>query len=386
MHAQTLSNQIGNASSSNSQSKATPAANGNQHSGVRTVTIVEINQLVAEVEGAFNEFVAERSLFESADKIHQHLLAAIYLTRADAALVGAQDVSTGVRDRLQKVTSHLAMSEDLMLYRSITASTASSAQANNVRSDTVGSASARSSASFAPVLTRASLGTIQSGSTQNVLTAQTSVYAPGVDGALPYELAGVSVTIGGRAAAVLSVSPSLITFYVPAELMPGEAEVVVTSQDGYVSRGATTIAAIAPGLFAASGDGAGEGTIMNAATYARGTFEVTTSEALEGDKRTRLMMFASGISTAAANWDATNDVRTDGSTVANLAESIVVEARTRDGRVFRLPVEYAGTQGRLTGLDQINFVLIPELQGAGNVELTLIAGNYQSNNVGITVR
>lgn len=221
---------------------------------------------------------------------------------------------------------------------------------------------------------------------QSALTAQTSVSTPGVDGALPYELAGVSVTIGGRVAAVLSVSPSLITFYVPAELVPGEAEVLVTSRDGYVSHSMATIAPVAPGLFATSGNGAGEGTIMNATTYARGTFEVTTSEAFTGDKRTRLMMFASGISTAAANTDASNDLRMDGRMVANLAESVAIEARTGDGRVFRLPVEYAGSQGRLAGLDQINFVLLPELQGAGSVELTLIAGNHQSNNVDITVR
>lgn len=364
------------------------AVSGNNQGGsaLATAATSEINLLVSEVEQAYNDFTIERTLFGPADIIDRHLLAAIYLVRTDAALAASQHDAPGVSNRLQKIIAHLSISEEWMLHGDVTAATASAAQAANVQREVIiGEANARASASFAAVLAPASIGTIQSDPTRSLLTAQTSVFALGVDGRLPYELAGVSVTVGGRAAGLLSVSPSLITFYVPAEAAPGEAEVVVTSQDGYVSRGTTVVTSVAPGLFATSGDGAGAGTIMNAATFARGTFEVTTAAALTSDKRTRLMMFASGISTVAANTDAGNDVRTDGGTVANLAESIAVEARTRDGRVFRLPVEYAGAQGRLPGLDQINFVLVPELQGVGRVELTIIVGDERSNNVTVMI-
>jgi uncharacterized protein (TIGR03437 family) len=43
-------------------------------------------------------------------------------------------------------------------------------------------------------------------------------------------------------------------------------------------------------------------------------------------------------------------------------------AHTQDGHVYSLPVEFAGPQGGIPGLDQINVVLIPELRGAGTVD------------------
>jgi uncharacterized protein (TIGR03437 family) len=57
----------------------------------------------------------------------------------------------------------------------------------------------------------------------------------------------------------------------------------------------------------------------------------------------------------------------------------VIEARAGNGLVYTLPVEFAGAQGLLPGLDQINFRLIPELKGAGVVQLTLIVGGRRSN-------
>jgi hypothetical protein len=62
-----------------------------------------------------------------------------------------------------------------------------------------------------------------------------------------------------------------------------------------------------------------------------------------------------------------NDIIVNGVVRPNLAESVVVEARTSDGRVMQLPVEFAGALGRLPGLDQIDVVLIPDLQGASAV-------------------
>ena len=56
-----------------------------------------------------------------------------------------------------------------------------------------------------------------------------------------------------------------------------------------------------------------------------------------------------------------------------------MEARLADGRVYTLPVEFAGAQGVLPGLDQVNVRLISELKGAGIVQLTLILGGRRSN-------
>ena len=70
----------------------------------------------------------------------------------------------------------------------------------------------------------------------------------------------------------------------------------------------------------------------------------------------------------------------------NLSESVTVEARTSDGNVYFLPVEFAGKQGTLVGLDQVNVVLVPELRGAGTVQLTMVVGGVRSNTMTITVQ
>ena len=106
---------------------------------------------------------------------------------------------------------------------------------------------------------------------------------------------------------------------------------------------------------------------------------ITTLENFGADKRTRLMIFAVGVSGNAPNTDPSNDISEDGVVIPNLAESVIIEAHTQDGRVYRLPVEFAGAQGSVAGLDQVNVVLIPELEGAGTVNLTLIVNGQRSN-------
>ncbi|HEV7904447.1 MAG TPA: hypothetical protein VGO96_11455, partial [Pyrinomonadaceae bacterium] len=68
-------------------------------------------------------------------------------------------------------------------------------------------------------------------------------------------------------------------------------------------------------------------------------------------------------------------------------ESLTVEARTSDGRVYHLPVEFAGAvEGRLPGLDQVNVLLHAELRGAGLVDLTIIINGQRSNTAAINIR
>jgi uncharacterized protein (TIGR03437 family) len=98
------------------------------------------------------------------------------------------------------------------------------------------------------------------------------------------------------------------------------------------------------------------------------------------------MLFATGISAGAVNTNTGNDVRTGNSTLVNLAETVAVEARTATGRIFALPVEFAGAQGSMPGLDQINFLLPSELRGAGTVDLTVIINGQRSNTAAINVR
>jgi uncharacterized protein (TIGR03437 family) len=326
----------------------------------------------------------------STDSIDKGLRAALYFTRAAYALSEADGASSRVQSRLRLAASHLNQVNGLMPSASaalMNDSFTAHATSSIITSPVIGLADTRSSATFAPVISPASLGTILGDPTQSVLSTETAAATQITDGKLPYELAGVSVTVGGRAAQVLAVSPSRISFYVPAGLSAGEAEVIVTLQAGYVSRGTVTIAAIAPGIFTKSGNGTGEAAVLDSNGLNVGPFDVVAYSPLGQDTRARLIIFTTGISSSnLSNFNKSNDVTLTGTSIPNLAESVGVEARTRDGRVFNLAVEYAGAQGIALGLDQVNVVLPPELRGAGLVELTLITGNLRSNTATVNIK
>ena len=250
----------------------------------------------------------------------------------------------------------------------------------------IGSADTRSSANYAPLLAPASLGIIMGDPSVSPLATQSIGAIQGPNGSLPFELGGVSVTVGGRAASLMSVSPSRIAFVVPAGVASGTTEVLVTLQEGYVSRGATTIAATAPGIFTVDGSGTGEARAFNAANRTVGPFSIMTPSNFGTDKRTRISIFATGISNGLSNTNTANDVATTAGVMLNLAESMTVEARARDGRTWLLPVEYAGLQGKVAGLDQVIVMLPQDMAGAGSVEITLVAGGQRSNIAALTIR
>jgi uncharacterized protein (TIGR03437 family) len=127
---------------------------------------------------------------------------------------------------------------------------------------------------------------------------------------------------------------------------------------------------------------------MNARTEAGTDFAVTTPENFGSDKRTRLLIFATGICGSATNFDTSNDLIVKGGKRPNFAEAVFVEARKRTGPglLFSLPVEFAGAQGTIPGLDQLNLVLPSGLAGAGTVELTFIVNGQRSNTATIVIR
>jgi uncharacterized protein (TIGR03437 family) len=367
---------------SSAYSMATTLASTQNNSSAQIAT------LLTSIERAYAAFVSESGSFATAEEMNRGLLAALYFTRAAAALSSEQPSSIGVQNRLQIAASQLGLVKNLMSpSASGSSTTTSTSHASVLTAPVIGSADTRSSASFAPTLSALSLGSILGDAVLSPLAMQTSFATATAGGLFPYELSGVSVTIGGKAAQLLAVSPSRVNFLVPPGLASGTAEVIVTSDSGYVSRGTATISSLAPALFALSGNGAGAGIVLNAATGKQGPFADVSAENFGTDKRTRLMIMATGISGGGvANTNASNDVHTSSGVLINFAESILVEARLQDGRVFQLPVEFAGRQNLWGGLDQVNAVLLPGLKGAGTVELTLVVGGQRSNSVSITVR
>jgi hypothetical protein len=139
------------------------------------------------------------------------------------------------------------------------------------------------------------------------------------------------------------------------------------------------ISPLTPRIFTLSLTGIGEAVALNAATLTSGTFSVTTPQNLGSDKQTRLMIFASSLSSGVMNSNLGNDIVFSDGILPNVAESVIVEARTADNRTFQLPVEFVGPSRQSYDWDQVTVRLIGELRGAGNVQLTLIVAGQRSN-------
>jgi len=187
------------------------------------------------------------------------------------------------------------------------------------------------------------------------------------------------VTVGGVAVPVLYASPWGVKFLMPSDMQLGAAEIIVSSQSGYICSGVVNVERSGSRIMTLNDDDNGGAVVGNNQTLTTGNLDVLTSLNYGSDKQTRINIFATGISANAVNSDTTNDVNLGGKMRANFAESVSVEARLRDGRVYTLPVEFAGEQGVLPGLDQITVRLISELKGAGTVQLTLIVNGQRSN-------
>ncbi|CAN5844072.1 hypothetical protein BH18ACI4_BH18ACI4_26020 [soil metagenome] len=186
----------------------------------------------------------------------------------------------------------------------------------------------------------------------SALASETRQGELSVDGSFPLSLAGTTATVNGRAARILFVSPAQVTFVVPAETELGGAEVLIKNSEGFQSRANVTIIPSAPGLFSVSGDGRGEGIILNADTLQAGPFDPTSGQL-------RLLLFATGARG-----------------ISELFASI-------HGR--SLSVEATQRSAGLPGLDELHILIPPDLRGAGIVTLTLSTGGRESNGVELTL-
>jgi uncharacterized protein (TIGR03437 family) len=231
------------------------------------------------------------------------------------------------------------------------------------------------SASYIPVVSPDSLATVfGSNFTDRLLTATI-----GPDGRLPTEIGGVRVEIGGIQAQLFYVAANQINCYLPSNITPGDHVMEVLSVTrGILGRGTARVRATAPGMFSSSATGSGPGAILNAVTFTREPFEVTTQANAAADKRTRLALYGTGV-----RW-AGNLTRS--AKFTNAAAAVRVEAQDGNGVIRDLTVEYAGAAPLFLGLDQINVVLPESLEGAGVVALRVFAESSVSNTVTVLVR
>jgi uncharacterized protein (TIGR03437 family) len=344
----------------------------------------DLDALTNDIELAHEDFLREINLFGAgASSIETHLSAALLFSRANAAVALKTGNTASVAMHLDRIVSHLTMTEDLMLYGSISTMTADQANAARAKIDLViGYGTAGYSEQGAGAIAPASLSVIFNSGAQP-FCLQSIFSSPSQAAGAAYELGGVSVTVGGHAAQLVYVSPTRLAFVVPPDLVMGSAELIIASQEGDLARGVATISRNVFHLLT-SAAGSGEAIALNLAKQTNG-FDVVTAENFGADKRTRLALFTVGIGGCAVNSDTTNDVTIAGASMPNFAESVVIEARKSNGQLLNLPVEFAGAQAGMIGLDQVNVRLSEELRGAGIVQLTLIIAGQRSNSATISI-
>lgn len=212
------------------------------------------------------------------------------------------------------------------------------------------------SASYGSVIAPDGLATIF-GSSLAQGTASATLDA---NGQLPTELGAARVEINGVAAPLIYASPTQINLLVPGGLTSGTATVVVRSTVfGSTQSGTALIRDAAPAVFTSNASGAGPGAILNAVTYLPAPFLVQTTENGD-DPRTRLAVYCTGL---------------------RHATTVTAQAQDPTGNRYSLTVEYAGAAPGFFGLDQVNLLLPPDLDGGGAVSLSLVADDNAANVV-----
>ena len=319
-------------------------------------------------------------MFNSASDIDRYLFAASALAKASVGLANQQTRNSAINDRIKKIVSYLSFCDDLMTTDMISSATLADAVKVNALTDlSIGQPQTTQIGSTDPNVLPNVMARITSLSANPFSTQTASVNG------ISYEVGDVGVTIGGVQAPVVSVSPTEVVFVVPNGMPSGVADVVVSSREGFIHYGLANISGPNPTIVGVHGDTSSRAAALDQ-MEASGRFNATSTLMwLGADSRTRLTMVTTGAMTGLANTDLSNDVWSNGKLLVNLAESVTVEARLSDGRVFNLPVEYAGVQGDQPGIEQVNFILTPELSGAGNVQLTVTAGGRRSNTMTIAV-
>ncbi|MGI9065958.1 MAG: lamin tail domain-containing protein, partial [Pyrinomonadaceae bacterium] len=185
----------------------------------------------------------------------------------------------------------------------------------------------------------------------SVLANTTERSQPSANGTLPLTVGGTTVIVNGRRAQIFFASPTQVNFLVPPGTELGTAEVIVTNADGFPSRGIIRTLQAAPGVFTFSGDGLGDGVILDADTLLPAPFDPTGGNL-------RLIIFSTGVRNS-------SQVSVSAGGLALTLESIVPSPT-------------------MSGLDEVHVLVPADLRGADKVDLVIRADGRDSNPVTVT--
>lgn len=199
-----------------------------------------------------------------------------------------------------------------------------------------------------------------------------------ISGPLPTTWSGASVSIldaqgNTSAAPLIFVSPSRVTFQVPASVAAGMATVTIRAPGSTQAASNVVIAPVAPAVFTVNGNGlvagyavrvSSNGTQTTEPAYAlndQGSFLASPIDMGSATDRVYLTIYATGVQAAGAG-----------------KVSVTVNG-------VNCPVLYAGSAG-YAGVDQVNVQLPASLAGSGSVALQLTASGIAANTVQIAIQ
>ncbi len=200
---------------------------------------------------------------------------------------------------------------------------------------------------------------------------------------LPTELAGTAVKVRDSAgverfAPLFFVAPAQINYLIPPGTAAGEATVTVTSNGNVAAAGVLKIALSAPGLFSANASG--QGVAAGVALRVRGDGSRAFEPIAFFDSAQNRFVFAP------------IDPGPESDQVFLILfgtgfrnRSSAAEAAMKIGGT-NAEVLYAGPQGDLVGLDQVNVRLPRSLAGRGEVDVVLSLDGKTANVVKLNIR
>lgn len=200
---------------------------------------------------------------------------------------------------------------------------------------------------------------------------------------LPTTLAGTTVRVRDsagteRLAPLFFVSGGQINFQIPEGTANGDATILVTAGDGSLSGGTLPVQTVAPGLFSANASGNGVAAAValrikanGAQSYepvaqlntSTGKFVAVPLDLGADTEQVFLILYGTGLRKRSS---LTNVTATLGGTAAE--------------------VSFAGKQGGLTGVDQVNLRIPRSLIGRGEIDVILRVDGVAANTVRINVK
>jgi uncharacterized protein (TIGR03437 family) len=199
--------------------------------------------------------------------------------------------------------------------------------------------------------------------------------------AWPTSLGGVQLMMQDSAgterfAPLAYVSPGEIIFEVPAGTATGSATLILPQRAGTFSLGSILVAATAPALFSANGDGQGVAAATAVKVFIPTNLQAPVSVFTCEGGNCKSVPIQLGVDTPI-------NVSFYGTGIRG--RKSLADVSLTIGGVSAL-VQYAGPQGEYPGLDQVTVALPLTLHGAGEADVVLTVDGQTSNTVRIAVQ